>query len=136
MTNRYTGSGYYTFIEHRYRGCDCPERDGNSDWLGIHFPACTVAQPWKSAFLEQHRQAATVPAKLIGNGEGFTTLVLTDPESRCIRNVLTKLEAIGSGQVADEARSALRDFNRGIQRATDRIKAEFDAEQKAEGRRR
>lgn len=57
--------------------------------------------------------------KHLGNGEGFTTLVLTDAESRLIRECL------------DNHDRALRAYNAGIQRGTDRIKAEFDTEQKA-----
>jgi hypothetical protein len=61
----------------------------------------------------------------MGNGEGHTCLILTDAESRLIR------EAFEPSAVQDEREEALDAFNRGIQRATDRIAAEFAAEQKA-----
>lgn len=75
---------------------------------------------------ELHKRAEK--ARLMGNGEGNTTLILTDAESRLIRELLAPdddiLHAEGNGR-------GLAAFNRGIQRGTDRIKAEFDAEQKA-----
>lgn len=66
--------------------------------------------------------------KLMGNGEGHTLLILTDAESRLIRDTL---EAAGSarGEMTSADRAVIA-FNAGIQRGTDRIKAEFDAEQK------
>jgi hypothetical protein len=64
--------------------------------------------------------------KLMGNGEGNTLLILTDAESRLIRTALEREEK------SDGSPSGpLCAFNRGVQRGTDRIKAEFDAEQKA-----
>jgi len=64
--------------------------------------------------------------KHLGNGEGFTTVILTDAESRALRRHLE-----GYGVCDPNGQLALELFNRGIQRATDRIKAEFEAEQKA-----
>ncbi len=59
-----------------------------------------------------------IPGRVMGDGEGHTTLVLTDAESRLVRNYLT----------TQEARLELEAFNRGVHRATARIKAEFDTE--------
>lgn len=64
------------------------------------------------------------PKRVMGNGEGFTTLILTDSESRLIR------EAFEPSAVQDEREEALDAYNRGIQRATAKIQAEFDDEQK------
>jgi hypothetical protein len=63
----------------------------------------------------------------MGDGEGFTTLILTDAESRLIRQLL---ETFAAPSNRPEAR-ALAAFNRGVQRGTDKIKAEFDEIQKA-----
>ena len=84
------------------------------------------------------------PARTMGNGEGFTTLILTDAESRLIRSVLEAGEREerrfdaqqGQASRADAMRGrpaimATAAYNAGIQRAMDRIKAEFEAEQKA-----
>lgn len=65
------------------------------------------------------------PGRLMGNGEGFTTLILTDEGSRMIRNALTKL------QQEERWGDPLMHFNAGIQRATERIQSEFAEEQKA-----
>lgn len=67
----------------------------------------------------------TTPAKLMGNGEGLTALLLNDAESRLIRKVLEH-----PGLIVEPESAPLDAYNRGIQRATDRIKAEFDDEQK------
>lgn len=62
----------------------------------------------------------------IGNGEGHTLLVLTDAESRLIRQLLELEAELAEG---DSERpipcAALRAFNRGIQRGTERMAAEF-----------
>jgi hypothetical protein len=63
---------------------------------------------------------------LLGNGEGHTVLILTDAESRLMRAVLN---SAGPGEAARV--QAAQAFNAGIHRGTERIKAEFDAEQKA-----
>lgn len=69
--------------------------------------------------------------KHLGNGEGFTTLILTDKESRLIRASLANYadSALSLGEHAkdDPATAA---FNAGIQRATARIAEEFAQEQK------
>jgi hypothetical protein len=67
-----------------------------------------------------------IPKRVMGNGEGWTTLILTDAESRLIRQVL---EVVSAPSTRPEAKT-LAAYNAGIQRATDRIKAEFEAEQK------
>ncbi|HEY6921948.1 MAG TPA: hypothetical protein VI653_00655 [Steroidobacteraceae bacterium] len=70
--------------------------------------------------------------KHLGNGEGFTTLILTDTESRLIRHALENLVREGrAGVTREQLYQPLKAFRDGIQRATDRIKAEFDQEQKA-----
>lgn len=61
-----------------------------------------------------------IPARVMGQGEGFTTLILTDAESRLIRKVLTE---------SADMNGAAEAFNRGIRRATERIAAEFKLEQ-------
>jgi hypothetical protein len=66
------------------------------------------------------------PSRVMGNGEGFTALILTDAESRLIRKVLEH-----PGLIVEPEGGPLDAFNAGIQRATTRIKAEFDQEQKA-----
>ena len=69
------------------------------------------------------------PRITMGNGEGFTTLILTDAESRLIRKVLfPEPGTTGFAALGHEACDA---FNRGVQRATARIADEFAAEQKA-----
>lgn len=68
-------------------------------------------------------------------GKGHTLLILTDAESRCIRTLLQRrverAEQEEPSREADHARSALRDFNRGIQRGTDKMAEESKAEWKA-----
>lgn len=60
---------------------------------------------------------------LMGDGEGHTVLILTDAESRLIR------EAFGHcGYPYDS--EALAAYDRGVQRGTEKVKAEFEAEQK------
>ncbi len=73
-----------------------------------------------------------IPARVMGNGEGWTTLILTDSESRLIRDALDSAadDFPPSMVVPNYPAAALRAFNSGIQRATDRIAAEFAAEQK------
>lgn len=81
------------------------------------------------------------PKRVMGNGEGFTTLILTDADSRLIRvaleaNIRAEMEkpvdtGVSPVDAADALMRPLEAYYRGIQRATDRIKAEFDAEQKA-----
>ena len=66
--------------------------------------------------------------KLMGNGEGHTVLILTQEESKLLRELLTPgADVLCAGTNAQ----GLAAFNRGIQRGTDKLKAEFDAEQKA-----
>jgi hypothetical protein len=64
------------------------------------------------------------PRVTMGNGEGFTTLILTDAESRLIRKVLEH-----PGLIVEPEGAPLAAFSAGIQRATARIQAEFAAEQ-------
>jgi len=64
----------------------------------------------------------SIPARAMGNGEGLTTLILTDSESRLIRELL-------AGAVNPKAPEGEAAFNRGIQRATEKIAAEFKLEQ-------
>lgn len=66
------------------------------------------------------------PNRVMGNGEGFTTLILSDAESRLIRGVL---EVVSAPSTRPEAK-ALAAYNAGIQRATARIQSEFAEEQK------
>lgn len=68
--------------------------------------------------------------KHLGNGEGFTTLILTDAESRLIRKALDDHPDVAGPLSSAPGCRAVQAFNAGIQRATDRIKAEFDQEQK------
>jgi hypothetical protein len=70
-----------------------------------------------------------IPARIMGNGEGHTCLILTDAESRLIRRVLA--DAIAQADsLTDGPVQATVAYNRGIQRATDRIAAEFNDEMK------
>lgn len=64
------------------------------------------------------------PKRVMGNGEGFTTLILTDAESRILKS------AIDRDHGSTGAEIPLIAWCSGIRRATDRIKAEFDEEQK------
>lgn len=66
---------------------------------------------------------------LLGNGSGLTALLLTDAESRLIRAQLDPQP--GQTNSEQHQREALAAYNRGIQRATERIQAEFVEEQKA-----
>lgn len=63
-------------------------------------------------------------ARLMGNGEGHTVLILTDAESRLVRAAVAAYCAYSDDTVP------LHAFNQGIQRGTARIKAEFDDEQR------
>lgn len=66
---------------------------------------------------------------LMGNGEGHTVLILTDAESRLIRE---QLDGNPGRTNSDAHRSAaFAAWNRGVQRGTEKVKAEFEAEQKA-----
>lgn len=65
---------------------------------------------------------------LMGNGEGHTVLILTDAESRLIREQLDGQPGRTNSDAHREA--AFASWNRGIQRGTERIQAEFDAEQR------
>jgi hypothetical protein len=73
-----------------------------------------------------------IPRRVMGNGEGFTTLILTGMEALRMREFLTwhaqNIDPVGSE--SSRAGACLDYFNAGIQRATDRIKAEFDDEQR------
>lgn len=60
------------------------------------------------------------------SGQGHTILVLTDAESRLLRATLTNYEK-ERGRAAGV--NALDAFSRGIQRGTERMAAEFKAEQ-------
>lgn len=64
--------------------------------------------------------------KYIGNGEGYTILVLTDAESRLLRSHLVNYSPTTADVVAAQAA-----FSRGIARGTERMAAEFKDEQKA-----
>lgn len=69
----------------------------------------------------------------MGNGEGHTVLILTGEESMRMREFLTwhaqNIDPMGTEN--SRAGAMLQAFNRGIQRGTDKLQAEFDAEQKA-----
>jgi hypothetical protein len=58
---------------------------------------------------------------LIGNGEGNTLLILTDAESRFLREQLDEIAGAGDNR-------ALLIFNRGIARGTAKLQAEFKDE--------
>lgn len=58
-------------------------------------------------------------------GQGHTTLILTDAESRIIRKLLIELHDQTSDGYGIDA------FNRGIARATERMQAEAKADRKA-----
>lgn len=60
------------------------------------------------------------------SGQGNTLLILTDAESRLIREFLTK-----ASFTSLEATAAHSSFNNGIQRGTERMAAEFKDEQRA-----
>lgn len=62
---------------------------------------------------------------LLGNGEGHTLLILTDSESRLIRAALERDAKSHGAELPTAA------FNRGIQRGTEKLKADFAARQKA-----
>lgn len=61
----------------------------------------------------------------MGNGEGHTVVVLTDAESRLLRELLCDLH----DQTSDG--SGIDAFNRGIARGTAKLAEEFAAGQKA-----
>ncbi len=64
------------------------------------------------------------PRVVMGNGEGWTTIILTNAESLHLRTMIASLyDGKGAGAIQ-------KVIDRGIQRATDRIKAEFDQKQK------
>lgn len=63
--------------------------------------------------------------RLLGHGDGNTLVILTDAESRLIREALCEQH----DQTSDGA--AIDAFNRGVIRGTERIQAEFAELQKA-----
>lgn len=74
--------------------------------------------------------------RLLGKGEGRTVVILTDAESRLMRDQLES--ACVASALSEQARGRWKDtlaaFNRGVARGTERIKGEFaelQAEQKA-----
>jgi hypothetical protein len=68
--------------------------------------------------------------RLMGNGEGHTVVILTDAESRLIRDAL-ELEVELAEYDRPKPAQALLAFNRGIARGTAKLAEEFAAEQKA-----
>ncbi|HKY41365.1 MAG TPA: hypothetical protein VJN18_35775 [Polyangiaceae bacterium] len=64
----------------------------------------------------------------IGNGEGHTVLVLTDAESRLIRDVLQTNAECSESPLAPRAVKA---WASGVARATERMRAEEKAANKA-----
>lgn len=68
--------------------------------------------------------------KLLGNGEGHTALILLGAETLQLRELLRQICEGAEMVSAQKADVCLTILNRGIQRGTERIKAEFDAELK------
>ncbi len=65
--------------------------------------------------------------RLTGKGEGFTTLILTDAESRLVRKYFAEV----GGDFAAEVREAIKN---GIARATAKMTEEGKADWKARGK--
>lgn len=64
---------------------------------------------------------------LMGNGEGYTLLILTDAESRLLREVLEHNERIL--WPSDARKDALKAYRAGIARGTAKLAEEFKGEQ-------